>query len=49
VIKGDQPGDEIVHNLRTGVVDREGRIVTILSGNDWTPADLVGHLRGALR
>ena len=49
VIKGEQPGDEIVHNLRTGVVDPEGRIVTILSGNDWTPADLVGHLRGTLR
>lgn len=49
VIKGDQPGNEIVHNLRTGILDPEGRIVTILSGNDWTPGDLVDYLRGALR
>jgi protein SCO1/2 len=48
-IKGDQPDAEIVHNLRTAVIDPDGRIVTILSGNDWTPADLVGHLRSALR
>jgi protein SCO1/2 len=48
-MKGDQPGAEIVHNLRTAVIDPDGRIVTMLSGNDWTPADLVGHLRSALR
>jgi protein SCO1/2 len=48
-IKGDQPGAEIVHNLRTAVIDADGRIVTVLSGNEWTPADLLGHLRSALR
>jgi protein SCO1/2 len=49
VIKGDQAGAEIVHNLRTAVIDADGRIVTILSGSDWTPVELIGHLRGALR
>ena len=41
-------GAEIVHNLRTAVVDAKGRVVTILSGNEWTPAELLGHMRGAL-
>jgi protein SCO1/2 len=38
---------EIVHSLRTAVIDSQGRLVTILSGNDWTPADLLAHLRKA--
>jgi protein SCO1/2 len=41
-------GAEIVHNLRTAVVDAKGRIVTVLSGNEWTPAELLGHMRTAL-
>lgn len=48
-IRGDQPAAEIVHNLRTAVIDADGRIVTVLSGNEWTPAELLGHLRSALR
>lgn len=42
-------GAEIVHNLRTAVVDAQGRVVTFLSGNEWTPGDLLAHLRSALR
>jgi protein SCO1/2 len=49
VIRRDTPGAEIVHNLRTAVIDPRGRIVTILSGNEWTPSELLGHLKGALR
>lgn len=43
-----QPGDPdvgIVHNLRTAVIDAEGRLVTVVSGNMWTPAELVADLR----
>jgi protein SCO1/2 len=36
-----------VHNLRTAVVDREGRLARLVSGNEWTPAELVADLRKA--
>jgi protein SCO1/2 len=37
----------LVHNLRTAVLDAEGRLVTATSGNQWTPADLVADLTAA--
>jgi protein SCO1/2 len=43
-----EPGNpELVHNLRTAVIDAHGRLRTVLSGNEWTPADLVAELRNA--
>ena len=33
---GGQP--TIIHNLRTAVIDPEGRLTTIFSGNEWTRA-----------
>jgi protein SCO1/2 len=44
--EGDAPGD-VVHNLRTAVVDAEGRLVEVFNGNDWKPADLSAALRTA--
>ena len=38
---------EIVHNLRTAIVDREGRLVTTLSGSEWAPSDLAAEIRRA--
>lgn len=38
---------EIVHNLRTAVIDPQGRLSIILNGSEWTPADLVAELRSA--
>jgi len=35
------------HNLRTAVIDRKGRLVTIHSGNDWTVETLLADLREA--
>ncbi|HKE86585.1 MAG TPA: SCO family protein [Vicinamibacterales bacterium] len=35
----------ITHNLRTAVIDPDGRLVTIHTGNDWTPAELVADLK----
>jgi protein SCO1/2 len=45
-----QPGEttastEIAHNLRTAVIDSRGRLVTMLSGNEWQPSELLAHLR----
>lgn len=40
-------GAEIVHTLRTAVVDGEGRVVRVFTGNQWTPDELAAALRGA--
>jgi protein SCO1 len=38
---------DITHNLRTAVIDPDGRLVTVHSGNSWTPAELVADLTAA--
>ncbi len=47
VMREDQPMQEIMHNLRTAVIDADGRLVTVLNGRDWTPEELVSALRAA--
>ena len=45
-----EPGDAsapVVHNLRTAVIDAEGRLVKVYSGSTWTPAELVADLKAA--
>jgi protein SCO1/2 len=45
-----EPGDSaavVVHNLRTAVIDAQGRLVSVHSGSMWTPADLVADLKKA--
>lgn len=36
------------HSLRTAVIGPDGKVVKVLSGNDWTPADLLTEMRSAL-
>lgn len=48
VIRDNSPAKEIVHNLRTAVIDSNGRLVTILRDTEWTPNEFVGELRKAL-
>ena len=43
-----QSGDPdigLVHNLRTAIIDPEGRFVTAYSGTMWTPAELVADIK----
>lgn len=35
---------DITHNLRTAIIDAEGRLVKVRTGNDWTPADVLADL-----
>ena len=42
-----QSSTEITHNLRTAVIGPDGRLVTVHSGNSWTPAELVADLEAA--
>jgi protein SCO1/2 len=34
----------VTHNLRTAIIDGEGRVRKIFTGSDWTPADLIAAL-----
>jgi protein SCO1 len=42
-----EPGepDTLVHNLRTALIDSQGRLVKAYSGNMWSPAELVADLK----
>jgi protein SCO1/2 len=48
VIRSDAAA-EVTHNLRTALIDREGRLRKIYSGNDWTPGAVLADLRAAAR
>ena len=47
VIREGEAAGEIVHNLRTAVIDGNGRLTAVLRGNQWTPDELVEELRKA--
>lgn len=47
IIPDEASAPEIVHNLRTAVIDPEGRLVKIFNGGDWTPGELLDALKGA--
>jgi protein SCO1/2 len=42
-----QHPDQVIHNLRTAVIDPDGRLVSVQSGNSWTPAQLIADLSAA--
>jgi protein SCO1/2 len=42
--QGTGAGD-ITHNLRTVVLDADGKVSAIRTGNDWTPAQLIGDIK----
>jgi cytochrome oxidase Cu insertion factor (SCO1/SenC/PrrC family) len=46
LVRGEAPDpNEIGHTLRTAVVNRDGKIVKIYTGNEWTPPQIVAELR----
>jgi protein SCO1/2 len=47
VMRDNTAPDDIVHNLRTAIIDGEGKLITTLSGSEWAPADLVAEIRRA--
>jgi protein SCO1/2 len=47
IAEKDTP-QSLTHNLRTAVIDRKGRLVTIQSGNEWTVDRLLADLREAV-
>jgi protein SCO1/2 len=49
IIRENAQSSELVHNLRTAVIDGNGRLVTILSGGEWQPSELMAEIRNARR
>jgi protein SCO1/2 len=47
VMREGADAGSIIHNLRTAVIDPEGRLTTVFSGNDWSAADLLKQVRHA--
>ncbi len=45
---GASPAD-VTHNLRTTLVDADGRVVKIYSGTDWSSSTVLSDLRGILK
>jgi protein SCO1 len=45
VERNEQSPIDITHNLRTAVIDPEGRLVKVHTGNEWTPADILADLK----
>lgn len=37
---------DITHNLRTAIVDRNGTLVKVFTGNDWTSEQILNELKG---
>lgn len=38
-------GGQIVHSLRTAIIDSDGKLAKLYRGNEWTPAEIVAELR----
>jgi protein SCO1/2 len=36
---------DITHNLRTAILDRQGNLVQVYTGNEWTPDQVVADVR----
>ncbi len=45
--EGQSP--EIAHNLRTGLIGADGRVIKLYSGSSWTPGEVLADLRAASR
>jgi protein SCO1 len=40
---------DITHNLRTAIIDADGRLVKVYTGNDWTPEQVLTDLTPVVR
>lgn len=48
IVRPDEPGGEIRHNLRTTLVGADGHVLEIYSGNDWSIETVLGAMRRAV-
>ena len=36
---------DITHNLRTAIIDADGKLVKVYTGNDWSPDQVLADLK----
>ena len=41
--------EELIHSLRTAVIDPQGRLVKLYRGNEWKPADIAADLKSLVQ
>jgi protein SCO1 len=41
--------DELIHSLRTAVIDHQGKLVKLYRGNDWKPTDIAADLKSLVQ
>jgi protein SCO1/2 len=49
VLREGPKGQDITHNLRTALIDRDGKLVKTYNGNDWSPDQVVGDLQALVK
>ncbi len=49
VMRDDGPEGPVTHNLRTALIDSDGKLAKVYSGNEWTPDQVVEDLNAAVR
>jgi protein SCO1/2 len=47
VLREGAGAENVTHNLRTAVIASDGTLQTILTGNEWTPDELMRAVRQA--
>jgi protein SCO1 len=47
ILRRDPSAQDIVHNLRTAVIDRDGRLKRVFGSSDWQAADLLAEMRSS--
>jgi protein SCO1/2 len=45
VTRSPEDQRDITHNLRTAIIDADGKLVTVYTGNEWTPAQVLMDLK----
>ena len=40
---------DITHNLRTAIIDGDGKLVKVYTGNDWSPEQILNDLKSVVR
>jgi protein SCO1/2 len=49
VLREGPNGQDITHNLRTALLDRDGKLVKTYNGKDWSPEQVVGDLQALVK
>jgi protein SCO1/2 len=49
VLREGAGGQNITHNLRTALIDRDGKLARTYNGNDWSPEAVLGDLQALVK